>query len=601
MSIKFKSIVAAVTAVALLTTGTFAFNQVISVTNEFLGQKDGVTLHDDFDPGLNQKDVYVENQGSMVMYVRIKLNEAMSLISHKWRPLSKESPAWVTHTLGTKDANNHWNCGHTSAKNSPNDTLTEEGKAFHDYFFWSMGGKKWYMPTDGKRPLVQDIKNYENVEGAKETPNAVIISAADFLAAAKADPEFAKGFTGWIYDTDGYAYWSQPLLPGEATGLLLNGVGLAQVLEHEEYYYAIDVILEAVDIKDIPMWRDGEESEDGSGKTYTEATDDGKEVIDIITGMHPEDAEYIVKILDGNQVLSVGETFNLDYTISDSLTGTPVWTTSNGGFVNVSQNGVITGVAEGTAVITLSVGSYSDSVVVTVTASGTTDPSKSVAIQGGNKTIEVGGIYTPGYTSVGTTGDPFWNTSNTGVAIVDSSGNIIGVGEGTATITLTIDGVSDTITITVVPATTGGGGGSELPVNPGPFTPIYNGNPETGDGSYYKQDFKDPSNALNNIYYHGGAVHLEDIITDGNYAGVTATAVDSKYAANIELGACSQHSGKQAILFSYKPTKEELRSYMAAQGKMNISIPVQVLMQRGSQSASVTINMLYTDCVWANY
>jgi len=577
MTIKLKSIIAAATAFALLATGTFAFNQTVVATNEFLGQKDGVTLHDDFDPGANQKDVYVENQGSMPMYVRIKLDEAMSLVSHKWRPGASD---WVTHTLGTQDADGHWNCGHSN----------DAEKAFHDYFFWSMGGSKWYMPTDGKKPLIHDTKEYDSTTpGAKQTPFAEIISAAAYIAAVADDPDFAKTFMGWIYDTDGYAYWSQPLLSGEATGLILSGVETAQILMHEEYYYAINVILEAVDIKDIPMWRDGEESEDGSGKTYLEATDDGKTVIDIITGMHPEDPDFTVKILDGNQVLEVGETFTFDVAISSDLTDTPVWTTSNGGVVSVDQNGEITGLAEGTAVITVTVGEYSDSVIVTVNSTGT--PEKSVTILGGDKNLDLGEIYKPEYVAIGTTGDPFWTSSNTTAVIIDTNGNIIGIGPGVAVITLTIDGISDSITVAV------SGPITDFEPNPGPHTPITNTNPELGDAYYYQVDFRNLSNPTNNMVFHKGAIHLENIITDGNFDGVTVAAADPKYADFIELGACPQHPDKPAILFSYQPTNAEYIAWATANGDFNINIPVQVKLSRGGKSATVTINMLYQDCL----
>ncbi|MCL1810080.1 MAG: hypothetical protein FWG42_10000, partial [Clostridiales bacterium] len=70
MSLKLKTIVAAATAIALLVTGTFAFSQAVHKVNEFIGQADGTTLHDDFDPDTGMKDVYVENQGSLVMYAR---------------------------------------------------------------------------------------------------------------------------------------------------------------------------------------------------------------------------------------------------------------------------------------------------------------------------------------------------------------------------------------------------------------------------------------------------------------------------------------------------------------------------------------------------
>jgi hypothetical protein len=134
-----------------------------------------------------------------------------------------------------------------------------------------MGGWKWYMPgsTDSSGTLSQDTKDYTGVPGAKQTPFAQIIKWNVYAKMNLADQ---STFIGWIYDDDGYAYWSQPLKPDTATGLLLNGVSPNPLLNNKEYYYAIDVIVEAVDLKDIPMWTQGAASVDGSGKTYPEAT-----------------------------------------------------------------------------------------------------------------------------------------------------------------------------------------------------------------------------------------------------------------------------------------------------------------------------------------
>ena len=95
-------------------------------------------------------------------------------------------------------------------------------------------------------------------------------------------------FIGWIYDTDGYAYWSQPLKKGEVTGLLLHKVNISDKLNNTDYYYAINVNVEAVDVKDIPMWTQGAASVDGSGEKYQEAAADGKQVINIITTMYEQ-------------------------------------------------------------------------------------------------------------------------------------------------------------------------------------------------------------------------------------------------------------------------------------------------------------------------
>lgn len=255
--------IATVTVILLLLTGTFAWQQVISKTNEFIGTKNGGTLHDDFNPNTGAKDVYVENPNETELFVRVKLNEAMDITNNTWRPGIND---WLAHTY-VKSAED---CGQAN----------EAEELFHNYFTWVMGGQKYYMPSDGTQQVVQDTTVYDGSElGVRLTPDASIINIADYLAM---DEEGQLAFIGWIYDTDGYAYWSQPLGNGDITGLLLHKVNISEELKDTDYYYAIDVIVEAVDIKDIPMWTQGVESVDGSGVKYSEATANGKRVINMV-------------------------------------------------------------------------------------------------------------------------------------------------------------------------------------------------------------------------------------------------------------------------------------------------------------------------------
>ena len=268
MTRNLKSTLAVVCVIAILAAGTFAWEQIISHTNEFIGEKDGTTLHDDFDPNTGKKDVYVENTGSSTIFVRLKLNEAMDLTNNKWRPGAGD---WTTHIYGASAEN----CGQGNAA----------GKLFHDYFKWTMGGWKYYKPSDGSKGLVQDTKVYTeadyNAGTAGKTSDAQIIKIGQYLEMA---PEAQKAFVGWIYDADGYAYWSQPLDKGEVTGLLLSKVTPGANLKGTEYYYAIDVTVEAVDINDLPMWTQGAEPVNGGNK-HPQATENGKEVINVIAGI----------------------------------------------------------------------------------------------------------------------------------------------------------------------------------------------------------------------------------------------------------------------------------------------------------------------------
>ena len=338
MTRKIKMIAALIVAVAIAATGTLAWHRIITKTNEFIGTTKDITVHDDFKPDTNTKDVYVENLGNVKLYVRVKLDEAMSLTSSTWRPTSSD---WVTHTYGQSAAN----CGHSNAA----------GRPFHNFFTWTMGGQKYYMP--GSPSDAGNVINNTNIynastPGAKLTPNAQMTTAAAFLAMT---PAQQKAFIGWIYDTDGYAYWSQPLLPGEATGLLLHGVATADSLKNTNYYYAINVIVEVVDRADIPMWTDGAASVDGSGAHHNPATNDGKEVILIIVGDDDDPGVPSLTLNGVPSTVQVNQTIN-GPTVTSVPPASPSslqWVSSDPTKATVAADGKITGVAVGTTTITV--------------------------------------------------------------------------------------------------------------------------------------------------------------------------------------------------------------------------------------------------------
>ena len=347
MKRKFKIIAVLIIAVAVFATGTFAWQKIIKATNEFSGNKKDVTVHDDFDQDEDEKDVYVENRGKSPLFVRVKLEETMNLTDDTWRPTKDDD--WVTHTHGTIATD----CGHTNKL---------DGKPFHDYFKWKMGGQKYYMPSSGVKDVDNNTKKYNGTEpGVKLTPDAKITTVAAFLAMSAQDQ---KDFIGWIFDTDGYAYWSQPLPPGEATGLLLNGVASLPPLKDLDYYYAINVIVEVVDRRDIPMWTQGAPSVDGSGTTHQEATPDGKEVIKIIVGDEEDDDDDdddgsntpSLEISGCHNTVKVGATVDPP-TVTVGPPGSPssplIWSSSDDAIATVAADGKVTGVSVGFATITV--------------------------------------------------------------------------------------------------------------------------------------------------------------------------------------------------------------------------------------------------------
>jgi len=301
----FIATMAIVLILILMATATFAWQQTAHKVNEFIGNKKGIILHDDFYG--NTKDVYVENTGTGEIFIRIKLNETLKIGSNT--PIQN----WVTH----KYINSAVDCGQVN--NATDRDL------FHSYFKWTMGGQKYYMPgsTDSSGTLSQDSHIYTSATpGAKLTPpinpaTQIILWSvySNMNANAKAN------YIGWIYDSDGYVYWSKPLQPDSATGLLLHGVTIESILTNREYYYAIDVIVEAVDLEDIPMWTTGAQSVDGSGKTYPRA--DHPALVTSISSfaalpIQPTALNITPAIIAIDMPDELNENINIDPEISDS-------------------------------------------------------------------------------------------------------------------------------------------------------------------------------------------------------------------------------------------------------------------------------------------
>ncbi len=131
------------------------------------------------------------------------------------------------------------------------------------------------------------------------------------------------------------------------------------------------------------------------------------------------------------------------------------WSSSDNTKATV-ENGVVTGVAAGSATITASAGGKSASCRVTVTAAPpVTVPVESVTISGSKSFIlEVGDTETLTATVLpenATNKTVTWTSSSDAVTVVN--GTIIAAKTGTATITATAGGKSDTCTVTVEPKT----------------------------------------------------------------------------------------------------------------------------------------------------
>jgi uncharacterized protein YjdB len=127
------------------------------------------------------------------------------------------------------------------------------------------------------------------------------------------------------------------------------------------------------------------------------------------------------------------------------------WTTSNSTIAVVTQAGLVTARAAGTATITAT----SEGIAGTATVTVLRAPVASVVVQPSAATVLVGRTTTFTATVMDALNTPLagrvvtWTSSNTSVATVSSTGEVTGVASGTATITATSEGIPGRATVTV--------------------------------------------------------------------------------------------------------------------------------------------------------
>ncbi len=279
----FSAVTAVVLSLAIMASATLAWTSISQTAlNEIQGDGTGTPggrLHDDFN-GEN-KDVYVENftdadDGGVAIYARIRLDEYMEIGTGAGLKEGDEgySEKTAVSLVDGADINDMT----TWTTHVPDD----ETDLFHEFWTWAFGGSTTYMPTFNKNKdsLEADINgtyanNFEDyveyelgeqvtgnavydaddndidegaaaVEGvnittveethtAQSTLTATVITMAEWQAMGSPIGPY------WVYDTDGWAYWAQPIDPGTATGLLLDSIQLTIEME-KDWYYAINVV-----------------------------------------------------------------------------------------------------------------------------------------------------------------------------------------------------------------------------------------------------------------------------------------------------------------------------------------------------------------------
>lgn len=133
--------------------------------------------------------------------------------------------------------------------------------------------------------------------------------------------------------------------------------------------------------------------------------------------------------------------FKLNADVSSGIA--PVWKSNRKSVATVDENGQVTAVKHGTAIITAKVDGVSKSCEVVV-------EKPEIKLSDSNITLEAGSSFQIGM-SISSGNAPVWSSSRENVASVDQLGNIYAISPGTTVITASEDGTKAKCTIKVIP------------------------------------------------------------------------------------------------------------------------------------------------------
>ena len=152
--------------------------------------------------------------------------------------------------------------------------------------------------------------------------------------------------------------------------------------------------------------------------------------------------------------LNEGDSYTLTATVTpvDATDKTVTWNSSDVGVASVDSEGNVTAVKAGVAIITACCGEKSATCTVTVNKVEIEIPVESITLSETSLNLNEGDGYTLTATVApadATDKTITWNSSDVGVASVDSEGNVTAVSEGTSTITAICGGKIATCNVTV--------------------------------------------------------------------------------------------------------------------------------------------------------
>lgn len=147
--------------------------------------------------------------------------------------------------------------------------------------------------------------------------------------------------------------------------------------------------------------------------------------------------------------VSIGETVTLQATVEPSdIEYELTWSSSNPDVASVDNDGTVTGIAAGDAVIMAEAGGKTGTCSISVTGL----PVESISLNTTEITLNEGETYTLSVTvspEGATYKDITWSSSNETVATVSQSGTVSGIREGNTVITVNVDGFTAECNITV--------------------------------------------------------------------------------------------------------------------------------------------------------
>ena len=281
-----------------------------------------------------------------------------------------------------------------------------------------------------------------------------------------------------------------------------------------------------------------------------------------------------IDILGPTADIQVGGTVQLSATAKDAqgntLTGRTVsWSTSSGATATVSTNGLVTGVASGTASITATVDGKTASRDVRVISS----PVATIAVTVASTTLAIGGttqataLLRDAAGNVITGRPVTWSSSNNSIATVNGTGVVTGAGQGKATISATAEGQIGSAEISVDPPTV-------ATVSP---SPMIEGQPATITGTKFG------TTPAANVVRVGGVVAQVTSATATTLQIVVPAACRPEGNVSVDVTANGSTSPSKSAPF--KPT----RTFALAQGQIQlISNPSDFCLQFPATAATET-------------